>query len=195
MCPDDATLDANLMQVFRMAPRDLFYSGRKWYRRENRQCRDLARKYDRPLHVVAAMASVLSPSVSWDDIILGVEALLQNPDAVYQKNRLGNTVLILGYGKNVHKARHMSRTGDVSVMHGPKVWRFFGCLMLLIDEAVIDIHATQAALLSCVNNGPGANYHRIADAYARCAQRVNLSVPDFQAIVWVVWKSVKRGYK
>ena len=165
---------------------------RAWYRRTNRRAKLMSHVLGYSPMIVASAIAVLSPSVDWQDNVRLAHAILSNPDTDTFRNRLGNTVRLVGYGKNIAKARNIVRHNDPSYLRGPKVVPFRDAILGVRDYAVVDVHATNAAMGTFNKyDGPGKALHTIALAYEAAAKALGWGIVETQAAAWVNYKAIK----
>lgn len=170
--------ERELLARYESATPEQVRRGRDWYRAARRECRRMARKYNRPLAQVAAVLAITSPDAQLRQNVAWAEAILagERPSMAgrYPKDQ----------APKVRAALESTRPGQYAT--GPKVHAFYRAIMGATDELVIDRWAAFAAGAER-DRVPNITTRRsIADAYRRAAQHVHESVRDFQAIIWIV---------
>lgn len=191
---DVITNRAMMRNIRAMLRRDetLANDAREWYRRAYRFTHRLSRISGYSPMVIASVIAVLSPSVEWRDNRRMAIALIENVHATQFRNRIGNVVRFVGYGRNIAKARAILQHNNPALCSGPKVTAFRDAILGVRDYAVIDVHATNIAL-GTVNkfSGPAGYLHSIALAYESVAKSIGWQVCEVQAATWIIYKSTK----
>ena len=187
----------NVLHVFDGASALERLEGASWYRDEHDFARALAETHWRgssPRKVTTAcgVLAAMSPMTPWDYTKRLALRLYRTGDLD------GGT-----FSANVEKALRVYRGAyPLDVLGGPKVRSFYLALVNAgeDDSVVIDRHALHAALGQVVDMRMrgrilrGDGYDRVADCYRRVAEIVNtrdrleLTVSQVQATVWVTWR-------
>lgn len=197
----------NIMNVLSKAdPKEIEFYG-KWYDQAHEDVTALARRYRKPLPVVAGIVAVLSPGMPWEKNLELAERILQ-----------GHT-RSSAWPENVAKARHILKYGDLSVLTtgqwGPKVGPFFESIASPASQRrriVVDGHATniwrgkyeplqtgwmpetKESRSEGISIGQAERAAMIND-YQRAGDAVGLTPQAVQAITWVVWRELVERHR
>jgi hypothetical protein len=176
----------NIVAVYNQAtPAEKDYWGR-WYHHAQYDCQELAKKYDLPFRIVAAVVAVLSPGCNWHGNVLSADRLLA-----------GHTNGIPAYPANQEKARAIMATHNPALVTGPKVSVFYQSLLnpaKLENEMVLDGHAINIWRGNKVNlksvPGPAneAAREQMVNDYKQAARQLGVSVQSVQAVTWFTWR-------
>ena len=188
----------NILAVYNQAtPEEKEYWG-KWYHNAKVDVQDLAFQYNLPMPVVAAIVAVLSPGNKWNGNLLAAEKLLR-----------GDTTKINAYPRQVSRALAILKTGDTSLVTGPKVSVFFKSLMdpttverdMVLDGHAINIWRGEKAALKALRNPTTRERAQMIQDYQAASEELKVSVQAIQATTWYIWKytgnspalSIKKG--
>lgn len=167
----------------------------EWYRTERENLSATARELGfAPIVYISAIAS-FSPSIKWKDNVSEVKRM---GEMVKNGASLEDilSARFMGYGANVRKAYFILKTGDISILSGPKVERFRNNLMGNVTNVTIDRHACNIAIngLWCGTSGQltptKAMYKQLERAYIVAAKIATLvhgkdfTPASVQAITW-----------
>jgi len=197
----------NIINVLKAAdPKEIeFYA--KWYDHAHDDIAALAKRYRKPIPVVAGIVAVLSPGMNWNKNLELAERILQ-----------GQT-RSSAWPENVAKARHILRYGDLSVLTegawGPKVGPFFESIASPASQrrrVVIDGHAiniwrgkyeplqtgwiseTKKQRSKGINISDAERAAAIND-YQRAGDAFGLTPQATQAITWTVWRELVERHR
>lgn len=161
-----------------------------WYSSARTYFGQLADKYKLPHNKVYAVVAALSPFQRWETQLTKTEPFIA---AELRKKGMGR---FPGFRSNVRTARYLLHSKEEPKLTGRKVSAFYKNLSGDSTEVTLDRHAISAALgvkqkenYRIDNN----TFSAIRRAYVECAQRVNLGLSTFQAIIWTIWKRNARS--
>jgi len=189
------TVRANLLRAWNSANDEQLLAGLAWYDDAHDFAADLARATDTDLVVVAAVIAALSPQTRWQ----------ANKDAAVELLKNGTRypgMLVSNYerAKRVINAGPMGALaalqtrGDESA---PKIAAFARNILGDTDRVTIDVWASRAALISARHKDINPEkilsrvgmYEAIAEQYRWLANKVDVTAPQAQAVVWVTLTS------
>lgn len=160
--------------------------GVDWYWQANLFCRQVAEKYDKPLAVVCAILSALSPATNFE----------QNKKDCLNMVRLGGSrgVKCGTYGANVEKARRLIRgkllpENAFSLKTGAKTYNFYHNVLTpeSTEHITIDRHALRIAGIDKQKVTP-KQYREVSEHYKRAAMKIGILPSALQAVLWVAYR-------
>ena len=184
----------NIMSLMRLATPEEVEFYKDWYDKAHRDVATLAKRYGKPVPLVAALVAVTSPNLKWEKNLEQAERILRGEERTS------------AYPENTAKAKYILQYGDLSVLSqgewGPKVGPFFESIASPPSNrrrTVIDGHAaniwrgdTARLRSSSVSDAERAamqnDYQRVADA-------LHMDPQSVQAITWSVWREVVERLK
>ena len=201
MGTSNGAMTARITRAFRQADADTIREGIYWYEEAHRYAATLARAYDQPIEVAAAVIAALSPLMSW----------AQNTETaayVMRRHHEGNPAKGGALGANVAKAnRILSGESITDVLgdertakSGHKVRAFYRSILTRgTDPSAVCIDRHAHALAIGTRDTPGLTakrYRQVADAYRRATVILNREQPvdlrpeltpaQVQATTWLV---------
>lgn len=191
----------NILATLKKATKQEIDYWSNWYQYAHGHVRQLAERYEIPLEVSAAVCAVLSPNLGWKANLMAAKRVLENwvhegePDYVIQKPP--------AYKTNVNKAMKILKTGDVSVVKGPKVTVFYYSLLhpdrvereLVLDGHAINVWRGIKTPLKNMRQPSKVEREAIIHDYRKVADIVGLTPQQVQAVTWFIWKAVKKPPK
>ena len=179
--PDHLSMVITLLEHYENSSSEARAGGAGWYTMAQREAMRMARKHGTTLHRAAGVIAALSPQLQWGVNLRVAEQVLE-----YGEAREGCL------RSSEEKAVRIQRgERPLAVLGGPKVRAFYRAMLGDSDAAVLDTWMFYALGWPEGGTKSGAHYERAADALREAARRVDLSVPQFQAIVWWHVRGVK----
>ncbi len=163
--------------------------GRTWYPRARVAAWGIAYRYNVEKEVVAGVIAVLSPNCKWERNLVDAQRVL----SAVEDGTPAKEVSVTAYGRNKAKAFKIAKTGDLSVISGPKVQPFSRALSGDDNAVVIDMHAINAYVGEVLvgarlKTPPRALAREVTAAFERCAEVTGENPCAFQAILWNIWR-------
>lgn len=180
--PNHETLVARLLAHYDASDADTRHAGLIWYDAAGRFAQYLASTYGFVVEQTAYVIAALSPNVSWRENM----ATAENACAQYAAHGKGSWMGTRGAGYGANKAKSEAiLEGYLEALNGPKVTRFAEAILGNPEACTVDIWMQRACEMD-TGKAPSKVEHRaIHLALLDAAERVGLSVRDFQATVWV----------
>ena len=181
----------NIVAVYNEAtPEEKEYWG-KWYHHAKENVQDLAKKYNLPFPITAAVVAVLSPGNKWKNNLLAADRLLGN-----NANPSEPPKVISGYPRQIARAQDILNSGDVGKVTGPKVTVFFQSLLspetvekhLVLDGHAINIWRGEKPNLKQISMPNKAERQKMLEDYQTAAEQLGVPVQAIQAVTWYIWK-------
>lgn len=175
----------NILNIYNEAtPEEKEYWG-KWYHNAKKEVEELAAKYNVDFFVTAALVAVLSPGNRWRTNLIAAEKMLSGVEKIN------------AYPKQLVRANQILKTGDVSLVTGPKVTVFFKSLIdpvsveqdMVLDGHAINIWRGAKTNLKGLKNPVGKERELMIKDYQTAAKQLGVSVQAIQAVTWYIWKS------
>ena len=174
----------NIVAVYNQAtPEEKEYWGR-WYHNAKQDVQDIADRFDIPFPVVAAITAVLSPGNRWSSNLVATERILAGINKINS------------YPRQIARAKEILRTGDVSLVTGPKVTVFFHSLMnpkevekhMVLDGHAINIWKGEKTRLKGLKTPTGVLRDQMVQDYQAASKELGVPVQAVQAVTWYIWK-------
>jgi len=187
----------NILSILKKATKEEIDYWGFWYQHATRHIDELAKIYDVPKPVAAAVVAVLSPNLSWKLNLLAAKRVMDNWKRKNGDKKFKFWRKVPAYKANVAKANSILKTGDVSYVKGPKVTVFFQSLLepeKISHDVVLDGHAIniwrgeKKPLKNMASPNKNERAAMIHD-YRKVADLVGLSPQAVQAITWYIWKA------
>lgn len=178
---------ANIISVYNQAtPEEKEYWG-QWYHNAKSGVQDLATEFNLPFPVVAAIVAVLSPGNRWHGNLIAAEKLLNGDPKVN------------AYPRQADRARAILKTGDTSLVTGPKVSVFFKSLLdpksvekdMVLDSHAINIWRGVKTSIKALKNPTVSERAQMIKDYQQAAKELGVPVQAVQAVTWYIWKYTK----
>lgn len=189
----------NIKAVYNAADADEKEFWGKWYFYAKNNVTNLSDKYDLPLETVAAVVAVLSPGNKWVANLSAANKLIDS----YQEAKKDGVNLVIktnAYPKNIEKAIKILKTGDVSLVTGPKVTIFFKSLVdptsmssnLVLDGHAINIWRGEKRKLKGIRLTNQQRKQMLEDYYT-AANELGIPAQSLQAVTWYIWKYTNKA--
>lgn len=153
-------------------------SGKIWYTRVNRFCRDLGFKYNQPTWKVAAIMSALSPRSSFENNCYDTEELLKSGLNAKLKSPLFRKKAIAIYNASCYNETR----SFFKEKTGRKTLSFWENIMLKGNRVTIDVHMIRH--LGIKGSLTDKKYREAEEAIQKYAKKINVKAYDLQAILW-----------
>lgn len=180
----------NIIRYYNMATEDQITEGKNWYHDAHNFCLFLSKKHNYPMDKVVGILSATSPKTSW-------KANKQFCSLYISTRRQVSS-------GNIHtKCGRIDAGEDIpTVLNGEKTKAFFdNILNPYTSKAVtIDRHAIAACiqhpslvypLPDEVSKITPLQYAFFSECYIKASNKLDLSPCNLQAIVWVVYRSLR----
>ncbi len=174
----------NIITVYNQAtPEEKEYWG-KWYHNAKSDVEDLAKTFNLPFPVAAAIVAVLSPGNKWNSNLVAAEKLLKGEEKIN------------AYPRQAERARNILKKGDTKLVSGPKVTVFFKSLMdpasvekdMVLDGHAINIWRGAKENLKGLKNPSTKERAQMIQDYNKAAELLGVPVQAVQATTWYIWK-------
>lgn len=174
----------NIVTVYNQAtPEEKEYWGR-WYHNAKSDVEDLAKQYNLPFPVTAAIVAVLSPGNRWNGNLIAAERLISGSSRINS------------YPRQIQRAKNILQTGDVGLVTGPKVTVFFNSLMnpkkvekdMVLDGHAINIWRGEKRNVKGTATPVGKKRDAMIQDYQTAAEQLGVPVQAVQAVTWYIWK-------
>ena len=185
----------NILNVLSQATEGELIDGAAWYTVAKHECKQIADRYELPLHIVVGVVAALSPTNKWERNLVDADALcgayvsgdyVESVKVCTYKTMRGKAWSILQDNPNKEDTR--------AYLRGPKITDFYDCI-LGVDTCVIDGHAW------CIANGDRRTMQEVPNigkklradlqqAYRDVGKQGDLPAYVVQAITWVVWRRI-----
>lgn len=186
--------ESNLRKLWAMSTDGERYDGATYYDNQRSRLLERAHHYRLPETAVIAAFAALSPNNSEKITYLALDICLGIHNGQYDPH-----YKVPAYGPNRIKALALLRGGPVlQILKGQKVTSFyFNTLDPNGNHVTVDGHMLGAwmgrrVLLKRFSEIRKAEYSIISDHFRSAANWASLSVPKFQATLWLTWKRVNR---
>lgn len=177
-------------EILERADSEEIRQGRAWYWNANQRIEKMSAETGYPLKICAGVVAVLSPMVEWGLNFRTAEKFL---------NTKGKTKGP-GFKENFRKAREILR-GNMDVIRGPKVSRFFQTLVNpnfdepTIDSQMIAAFWSDKPYSEEIGKRNREKYLRpMREAVIQLANERKESVSQTQAIIWLSFKRLNGQY-
>lgn len=180
--PHHEVLVQRLLAHYSAADADTIYAGRTWYDNAHRFAQYLATTYGFNIAQTAYVIAAISPNVSWRENM----ATAENACAQYAAHGRGSWMGTRGAGYGANKAKSEAiLMGDLQALNGPKVTCFAEAILGNPESCTVDIWMQRATGFDSSRAPSKVEHRAIKLALEDAARRVNETIRDFQAIVWV----------
>jgi hypothetical protein len=190
---------SNILGVYQLASVADRKIGGQWYPDALAICNTIATKYGVNVYTVAGVMAALSPRNRWERNIQNCENLVKAYTAGGQIDAENIKVCTFGSGKK--KAVKLlaenvtEREAVATILNGPKLREFFGCIVGDSDVVCIDGHAysvwfgDRITLTNVPSLGKKLRASITAD-YIQAAQTVGIKPSEMQATTWCAWRRI-----
>ena len=188
---------SNILGVYQLASVADRKIGGQWYPDALAVCHWIATQYGVNVYTVAGVMAALSPRNRWERNIQDCENLVKAYTAGGKDAAQNVKVCTFGSGKS--KAIKLltenvtEREAVSTILNGPKLQEFFGCIVGDSHIVCIDGHAycvwfgDRIALANVPSIGKKLRASITAD-YIQAAQTVGIKPSQMQAITWCTWR-------
>lgn len=180
-----------LLSIYYSATPSQRYDGLTWYTEAREFIKVVAKKFELPTAIVAGVVAVTSPRKGWG----------ANKDIAYQlcemytQHATEEDVLSIkgAFRTNLAKAWNILRMTEADNVYdyvrGPKVTAFYANLLGIDSALTLDTHALRAwAGHTDRISWSKKELTQAETDYRNAASRTDVTVAQFQAIIWVVWR-------
>jgi hypothetical protein len=192
-----------LLNIYRKSKALKVYSeGLNWYGEAHKFALHLASVYGVPVEKCAGIISALSPQVTWEVNKKDAEILIAGLSAHINVNEQYKAHRFSTYSKNVLKAEQIFYTENpvvdfFSEKTGAKTLAFF--LNILHPAKQTRVTIDRHAIAAWEGDGErgsravhAALYKKIENDYIKAAKKVGIMPHDFQAVIWVTYKTINQ---
>ena len=183
--------------VYKLATPSEIKEGIAWYLNATTDCKNIALKYDLPVHIVIGVVSALSPNNKWERNIINAKDLCT---AFINGNDM-DSIKVSTYHKMKEKAWHIleampSYEETISILNGKKIVSFFRNISGDEQDITIDGHARniyyndRQGLTTPNTSITKTEYADIQKAYLRASKKLGIKAYELQAITWVTWRRI-----
>ena len=187
----------NIIATYKLATPSEIKEGIDWYLNATTDCKNIAIKYDLPIHIVIGVTSALSPNNKWTRNIVNANDLCK---AFIDGNDM-DSIKVSTYHRMKQKAWHILKTmptydETITILNGKKIVSFFKNINGDESDITIDGHARNIAyndrqgLTTPNTNIRKLEYIDIQKAYLRASRKLGIKAYELQAITWVVWRRI-----
>lgn len=178
----------NILKYYERATDWDYQSGLNWYPGARQWCQHHARKHGFDVEVVAAVVAVLSPRNKWSNNLKDAEEVLASVASGenHPFNVKTHTTRIF-----TERAWTIAKTGDTSLVQGPKVEAFFDNILRpdKSEDVTVDVWACRVAdddLKARAGDFSEPRKVEIVEEYREAAEQVDLTPLEIQAVTWVI---------
>ena len=187
----------NIIATYKLATPSEIKEGIAWYLNATTDCKNIAIKYDLPIHIVIGVTSALSPNNKWTRNIVNANDLCK---AFIDGNDM-DSIKVSTYHRMKQKAWSIleqmpSYDETIKILNGKKIVSFFRNISGDESDITIDGHARNIAyndrqgLTTPNTNIRKLEYCEIQNAYLRASKKLGIKAYELQAITWVVWRRI-----
>lgn len=187
----------NIIAIYKLATPNEIAEGIYWYLNANKDCQEIADKFNIPKHIVCGVLSSLSPNNKYERNVQNANDLI---DAFINGNDM-DSIKVSTYHTMKQKAWSIlqqmpSYEETLTILNGQKIKSFFRNIMGDESEITIDGHARNIYYndrqgLTTPNTHVGKlEYAKIQKAYQRASKKLGIKAYELQAITWVTWKRI-----
>lgn len=186
--PHRKTLTRRLVTLWQQATPEEMAEGMSWYDAAYSLTVAMSEQYGHTPTQCAYVIAALSPNTSWvQNMAAAVNACEGHRDMVDPSFWKG-----VSYPANKYKARDIL-DGDLTALSGPKVTQFGRAIAGDPDACTVDIWMQRACDMPS-DSAPNKTQHKaIRKAIESGARAADVSVRDFQAVVWTVIRNRNRS--
>ena len=187
----------NIIAIYKLANPSEIKHGLTWYVNATKDCKEIAIKYDLPIHIVIGVVSALSPNNKWERNIINADDLCK----AFIDGQDMDSIKVSTYHKMKQKAWSIleqmpSYDETITILNGKKIVSFFKNISGDESDITIDGHARNIAyndrqgLTTPNTNIRKLEYLDIQKAYLRASKKLGIKAYELQAITWVVWRRI-----
>jgi len=187
----------NIIAIYKLANPSEIKHGLTWYVNATKDCKEIAIKYDLPIHIVIGVVSALSPNNKWERNIVNADDLCK----AFIDGQDMDSIKVSTYHKMKQKAWSIleqmpSYDETIKILNGKKIVSFFRNINGDETDITIDGHARniyyndRQGLTTPNTNIRKLEYLDIQKAYLRASKKLGIKAYELQAITWVVWRRI-----
>ena len=187
----------NIIAIYKLATPNEIAEGIYWYLNANKDCQEIADKFNIPKHIVCGSLSALSPNNKYERNVQNAHDLIE----AFMNGQDMDSVKVSTYHTMKQKAWSIlqqmpSYEETLTILNGQKIKSFFRNIMGDESEITIDCHARNIYYndrqgLTTPNTHVGKlEYANIQKAYQRASKKLGIKAYELQAITWVTWKRI-----
>jgi len=187
----------NIIAIYKLANPSEIKHGLTWYVNATKDCKEIAIKYDLPIHIVIGVVSALSPNNKWERNIINADDLCK----AFIDGQDMDSIKVSTYHKMKQKAWSIleqmpSYDETIKILNGKKIVSFFKNISGDETDITIDGHARniyyndRQGLTTPNTNIRKLEYLDIQKAYLRASKKLGIKAYELQAITWVVWRRI-----
>ena len=187
----------NIIAIYKLANPSEIKHGLTWYVNTTKDCKEIAIKYDLPIHIVIGVVSALSPNNKWERNIVNADDLCK----AFIDGQDMDSIKVSTYHKMKQKAWHILETmptydETITILNGKKIVSFFKNISGDETDITIDGHARniyyndRQGLTTPNTNIRKLEYLDIQKAYLRASKKLGIKAYELQAITWVAWRRI-----
>ena len=187
----------NIIAIYKLATPNEIAEGIYWYLNANKDCQEIADKFNIPKHIVCGSLSALSPNNKYERNVQNAHDLIE----AFMNGQDMDSVKVSTYHTMKQKAWSIlqqmpSYEETLTILNGQKIKSFFRNIMGDESEITIDGHARNIYYndrqgLTTPNTHVGKlEYAKIQKAYQRASKKLGIKAYELQAITWVTWKRI-----
>ena len=187
----------NIIAIYKLANPSEIKHGLTWYVNATKDCKEIAIKYDLPIHIVIGVVSALSPNNKWERNIVNADDLCK----AFIDGQYMDSIKVSTYHKMKQKAWSIleqmpSYDETITILNGKKIVSFFRNINGDETDITIDGHARniyyndRQGLTTPNTNIRKLEYLDIQKAYLRASKKLGIKAYELQAITWVVWRRI-----
>ena len=187
----------NIIAIYKLANPSEIKHGLTWYVNATKDCKEIAIKYDLPIHIVIGVVSALSPNNKWERNIVNADDLCK----AFIDGQDMDSIKVSTYHKMKQKAWSIleqmpSYDETITILNGKKIVSFFRNINGDETDITIDGHARniyyndRQGLTTPNTNIRKLEYLDIQKAYLRASKKLGIKAYELQAITWEVWRRI-----
>ena len=185
----------NIIATYKLATPSEIKEGIAWYLNATTDCKNIAIKYELPIHIVIGVVSALSPNNKWTRNITNADDLCK----AFIDGQDMDSIKVSTYHKMKQKAWSIleqmpSYDETIKILNGKKIVSFFKNISGDESDITIDGHARNIAynerigLTDDRTNIGKREYKALQEAYKEAANDAGIMPYQLQAITWRVWR-------
>ena len=187
----------NIIAIYKLANPSEIKHGLTWYVNATKDCKEIAIKYDLPIHIVIGVVSALSPNNKWERNIVNADDLCK----AFIDGQDMDSIKVSTYHRMKQKAWSIleqmpSYDETIKILNGKKIVSFFKNISGDESDITIDGHARniyyndRQGLTTPNTNIRKLEYLDIQKAYLRASKKLGIKAYELQAITWLAWRRI-----
>ena len=187
----------NIIAIYKLANPSEIKHGLTWYVNATKDCKEIAIKYDLPIHIVIGVVSALSPNNKWERNIVNADDLCK----AFIDGQDMDSIKVSTYHRMKQKAWSIleqmpSYDETIKILNGKKIVSFFRNINGDETDITIDGHARniyyndRQGLTTPNTNIRKLEYLDIQKAYLRASKKLGIKAYELQAITWLAWRRI-----